>query len=548
MPKQVLGPWNNEADRQAESGAAAVKVSAQVDRQVLLGSILASSMAFIDGSALQVALPQIQSALWATAADLLWINNSYLLALAALVLAGGSLGDHLGRKRIFVGGIWVFIAGSVACGLSADVDLLIAARLLQGIGAAAMIPGSLALLSTHFGDHDRGRAIGIWSAFTAATAVAGPIIGGLLADASIWTELIGEALAAQMWRGIFFVNLPLAGIALYSLYKYASESRDDSVRGNWPDFGGALLAICSLGSISYSLINSAEEGLEQANGLILLLGLALIPLFIIWELRVKNPMMPMHLYRSPIFTGSNLITLFLYGGLQGAFLFFSLNLIQVQDYPASVAGFVGLPFVAMLILLSRPAGRFADKHGPRLPLIAGSALTGMGFLLMSLPGITEGPKDYWTTYFPGLLAVGVGMGITVAPLTAAAMGSVPKGNAGAASGINNALSRVASVLSVAALGSLALREFYISFASHLAGIDLPADTHQLLLENSSAMGNMEIPSDLPAEAYSLLRKSVELSFVDACRAAMRVAALLAWISSICAFFAIKSVRYRSNRQ
>ncbi len=560
----------------------------KIDRHVLQSSVLASSMAFIDGGALNVALPQIQSTLQTTAAQLLWINNSYLIVLAALVLPGGSLGDRLGRKRVFTWGIWIFIVGSLFCGFSANVDFLILSRILQGIGAAMMIPGSLAVLSTHFSDKERGRAIGLWSAFTAATTIAGPILGGFFADAGIWVNIVGNWAATQFWRAIFFINLPLALIALRSLRKYVAESRDESLRASWPDFGGALLLASSLGSISYSLIHSAEgrlgensstegglaenslaknslaegglvkDGLAKggaegdlmestfmgvgmgADMALLLFGLLAMGLFIIWELRIKNPMMPMRLYRSSVFTGTNLITLFLYGGLQGAFLFFSLNLVQIQDYSASIAGFAIAPFVLMLILISRAAGQLSDNHGPRLPLIVGPAFTGAGVLFMGLPGITGGAADYWVTYFPGILFVGIGMGITVAPLTAAMISSVPKENSGAASGVNNALSRIAAVLAIAFMGSLVLKNFDTSFTARIAEISLPDDTRRLLLANSSDMGNMELPSNLSAETWNALRRAVQLSFVDACRLGMWIAALLAWISSLCALFFIRT--------
>ena len=427
---------------------------------VLFATILASSMAFIDSSALNVALPAIQADLEATGIELLWIINAYLLLVASLMLVGGSLGDHFGRKRVFQTGIMVFTGASAVCGLAPGTGVLIAARAVQGIGGALMIPGSLAIIAALFPANRRGRAIGTWSAATTITTIGGPILGGALAEAGLW-------------RLIFFINLPLGLLALVALFRYVPETRDETAAHDL-DYPGALLAFLGLSGIVYGALEVGRQG--PAAGFTdpvvvgsFLAGIAALIAFVYIENRSANPLVPLHLFRSRTFSGVNLMTVFLYAALTGTFFFLPLNLVQTQNYGETMAGFALIPFTVLLALLSRWAGGLADQYGPRLFLTVGPFMVGVGWLVLSLPGVTHGPETYWGTYFPGVLIVGLGMGLTVAPLTTTVMSTAPSSHSGVAAGISNAITRSSQVLATAIMGAVALVAFN-------AALDLRSET------------------------------------------------------------------------
>ena len=413
---------------------------------VLFATISASSMVFIGQSALNVALPTVQSTLGASGADLLWIVNIFALLLGALILVGGSLGDRYGRKRIYALGIAIFGLASLACGLAPNTELLIAARAVQGFGGALMVPGSLAIISAYFDGKARGQAIGTWSAFTTVTSILGPALGGVLADVG-W------------WRGVFLVNLPLAVAALWALLRHVPESRDEEAPEQL-DYLGAALVTLSLGGIVFGATEIGRVGpAGLGNPLYLgaiLGGLGGLVWFVRHERRTPHPMLPLRLFLARNFTGANLLTLLLYGALSGALFFLPLNLVQFQGYNQTQAGLALLPWTLLIILLSRRMGTYVDEHGPRRPLILGPIIVGASMLLLAIPGVTNGFQDYWYAFLPALLLFGLGMGLVVAPLTTTVLGCVPRHNSGIASGINNAASRVASPLTVAILGSLAL--------------------------------------------------------------------------------------------
>lgn len=495
-------------------------------RWVLISTITASSMGFISGSALNVALPALQAALQIDAADMLWITSGYLMLLASLILVGGSLGDHYGRKRIFGYGIVLFIGASVACGFAQNAPVLIAARMVQGVGGALMVPGSLAIIAAYFDDQSRGGAIGLWSAFTSAATVGAPVLGGYLASVGLW-------------RGVFFINVPLALIALYAL-RFVPESKDDSQ--NTPlDIVGAVLATLGLAGISYGFIEAGRAGFNAGNLGVLAVGLLLAGVFVWWEQRTPHPMMPLALFRSPVFAGTNLLTVLLYAGLQGCLFFFSLNLIQAQGYREDAAGLAMMPFSLLLIVMSRQSGRLADRIGARLPLTLGALVTGAGFALLGVPSLTAGAGAYWTTYFPAIVLIGLGMGVLVAPLTSAVMGSVPKHNSGTASGINNAASRTAGVLAIAIMGTLMLFQFSQTLTARGAALELPADVLAALTANANELGNTQIPADVPAEQQDALTLAIRLSFVDAFRTTAWISAGMAWLSAIVAWVMLRPV-------
>ncbi len=480
-------------------------------------------MGFISGSALNVALPALQEALGANAADLLWITNIYLLLLASLILVGGSLGDHYGRKRVFGIGIVLFLIGSAISGFSPTVEFLIVARVIQGLGGAAMIPGSLAIISAYFDDDERGGAIGLWSAFTTLTTVGGPIIGGVLAENGLW-------------RGVFFINIPLGIIALWALIKYVPESYDEDAPREL-DIGGTVLATLGLAGITYGFIQAGSNGVNLVNGAALGAGIAAMIMFLITEKRSNHPMMPLSLFSSRVFSGANLLTLFLYAALQGAFFFLSFNLIQIQGYGETLAGFATLPMTILLVLLSQQAGKMADRIGPRIPLTVGPLLTGFGFFMLGIPGVTNGPSDYWVAYFPAIMLIGLGMGITVAPLTTAVMGSVPKHSSGVASGINNAISRTAGVLAIAVMGGIALLSFSEALMANTAELDISDEAREALVAQAPELGNAQVPESVTDEAMQTnVQMAINGAFVSMFRLMTWIGAGLAWISAVFAWF------------
>lgn len=483
---------------------------------ILTATILGSSMAFIDGTAVNVALPALQRDLGATVSDAQWVVEAYALLLAALILVGGSLGDHFGRRRVFCLGIGVFALASAWCGLSPGVGWLIAARALQGAGAALLVPGSLALLSASFPEEVRGRAIGTWSALTGVTAAVGPLVGGWLVDHA-------------SWRWVFFLNAPLAAaVVAIALLRVPESSDPEAARGL--DLAGTLLATAGLAGVTFGLLELPGQGPAQSLAPFALGGgVAALGGFLLVEARVKEPMMPLSLFGSRTFAGANLLTLWLYGALSAALFFVPFDLIQVRHYSALAAGAALLPMVILISLLSRWAGGLVDRLGPRLPLMAGPAIAATGFLLFSLPG-TDG--SYWTTCLPAFSLLGLGLAVSVAPLTTTVMGAVEIRHSGLASGINNAVSRVAGLLAVAAFGLLVLAVFNHRLDRRLAALGLPPAALAALSAERNRLAAATIPPALSGEQRERTRAALDDSFSDAFRVAMVAAAGLALAASL----------------
>lgn len=402
---------------------------------VLLAAILGSSMTFIDSTAVNVSLPVIQRELHTTTGQAQWVIEAYALFLSALILLGGALGDLYGRRRIFSAGIVLFALASLGCALAGNITILILARCLQGIGGALSTPGSLALISVAYDPQARGRAIGLWSGFSALTSALGPVIGGWLTE-------------DFSWRYVFVINVPIAIAVLLMLAFRVPESRDDSADRRI-DVVGAALATLGLGSLVYGLIamNAARIsflGLGALAG-----GVFLLILFVLFERRTPDPMVRCDLFASRNFSVANVYTFLLYSAIGGSLFFVPFVLIDIHHYSPIAAGAALLPFVSIVVALSRWSGGLVARIGPRTPMLVGAVLAGLGFAAYALPG-TDG--SYLTTFFPAAAILGLGAAFFVAPLTTTVMNSVPVEHAGVASGVNNAVARTAGLIGVAALG------------------------------------------------------------------------------------------------
>lgn len=428
-------------------------------RWILVATVLGSSLTFIDGSALGVALPAIQRDLGAGPAAAQWISNAYLLTLGALVLIGGAAGDRFGRRRVFLIGVVLFALSSIACGLAPTAQLLIAGRAAQGIGAALLTPGALALIGATFPQDERGAAFGAWAGAGALFGMVGPLVGGSLSDHADW-------------RFIFWINVPMAVLTVVVALKAAPESRDESARGL--DWLGALLAIGGLGALIWGLTAAPDLGWTHPGVIGGLMGGVVMLAGFLWaEAREPHPMMPLGLFRSSVFSGINLLTLLLYFALGGAMFFLPFELIRVHGWSATAAGSAMLPFAAVMGLFSGAAGRLADRFGAKLSLSLGPVLAGTGLILLALmppdAGYVAGP-------LAGMTVMAAGMTLAVGPLTAAVMGAVKEGHTGVASGVNNAVARIAGLLAVALLGLL-LSAVFVSGLG--AGVDAPDARAQL---------------------------------------------------------------------
>lgn len=491
-----------------------------VGRSVLIATILASSMVFIDSSAVNVALPTIQRELGASAAQAQWVVASYALFLAALLLVGGVLGDRFGRKRIFVLGTVLFSATSVWCGLSPNIEMLIVARSAQGVAAALLTPASLAIISAAFRDEtERGRAIGTWSGFTAITAAFGPVLGGWLVENA-------------SWRWVFFINLPLAAVVVAVALRGIPESRDEEA--GRLDIIGAVLATIGLGALVFGLIEGPVRGWGNPVVLAsLLTGVIGLVAFIGAEAKVSSPMLPLELFRSPTFGGANLLTLLLYGAFGGALFWLPFNLIQVQGYSPTEAGAALLPAILIIFAFSRRTGALIGRYGARLPLTIGPSIVALAFLLFALPG-TEG--SYWTTFFPAAIVLGIGMAITVPPLTTAVMSSVPQHQAGTASGINNAVARTAGLIAIAVFGIIVTTVFNRELTSRLDAIpNLSPATRQAVDAQRPDLAAAHPPEGTSPDTAAAIDDAIDASFVAGFRVAMVIGAAMALLGAAAAW-------------
>jgi len=500
------------------SGAQAIACQASSRRWTLAAAILGSGMAFVDGTLVNVSLPAIQRDLHASASDMQWVVEAYALFLAALLLAGGALGDRYGRRRLFAIGVALFTVASVACGFSGTVGALIGARTVQGVGAALLVPGSLSLISATFPQNERGKAIGTWSALSGITTALGPVLGGWLIE-------------RYAWNWAFWINAPL-GLALLAMCLKVPESRSHG--GAQPvDVFGASWATLGLAGAVGAFIEASQQGWASPVVITaLVIGVAALALFVRVELRTPYPMLPLGLFRNRDFLGANLLTLLLYGALGGGLYFFPLDLIQVQGYGATAAGAAMLPFIAIMFALSRWAGKLVDTFGAKLPLVVGPIVAAAGFALFAWPSIGG---SYWSTFFPATCALGLGMVITVTPLTTTVMNSVESDHAGVASGVNNAVSRAAGLLAVALFGILMAVVFEQRLTAALQapsnGAPLAPELVQAALEQRKLLAGITAPPGADEAAAATIRHATQVGFVAGFRGVMGVCALLSLLSA-----------------
>lgn len=501
-----------------ESAHASVLCAKEAAPWILAATILGSSMAFIDSTIVNVALPALQSSLGGTVTDIQWVVEAYGLLLGALILVGGSLGDLLGRRKMFLVGVAVFAVASAGCGLAANIHQLLVARAIQGLGAAFLVPGSLSIISASFDEKERGRAIGTWSGFTAITTATGPVLGGWLIEHA-------------SWRWAFFINVPIAAVVIVLSLWRVPESRD--VAGGNIDWAGALVVTIGLGGVVYGFIESASLGWNHPSvwGTLIVGCLLLIAFFFI-ESRAVFPMAPLELFRSRAFSGANLLTLFLYAALGIFFFLFPLNLIQVQHYSTTATGAAALPLILLVFLLSRWSGGLVARYGPRRPLIIGPIIMAAGFLLFIVPSVGG---SYWTMFFPAFVVLGFGLAVSVAPLTTVVMNAVDQKRAGTASGINNAIARVAGLLSIAVLGVVMVSAFRFHLNRSLLDLGIPAGTMHDLQSNEIKLAGLIIPAGTDSRMAAAIQVSIERAFIYGFRLIVLVCVGLAITSAAVAW-------------
>lgn len=506
------------------SGDVASPCAGNARNWVLAATIIGSSLAFIDSTVVNVALPALQTSFHATVVGVQWVVESYGLFLGALILVGGSLGDFFGRRRMFVLGVAIFAVASLSCGFASNIHQLIIARSIQGVGAALLVPGSLAIISASFDEKSRGQAIGTWSGFTSITTALGPVLGGWLVEHA-------------SWRWVFFINLPLAAATIAISLWHIPESR--SAAGGHVDWLGALVVFFGLGGLVIGFIEPVSLGWRHPLVLAGLIGgCACLVLFVFVEASVTSPMVPLTLFRSSTFSGANLLTLFLYAATGIFFFLFPLNLIQVQGHSPTRAGAEVLPLILLIFSLSRWSGGLVTRCGPRLPLIIGPLVVALGFTLFALPSVGG---SYWKVFFPAVLVLGFGMAITVAPLTTIVMDSVGQDRVGTASGINNAVARIAGVLAIAVLGIAMVKAFSARLNQSLQSLALPPGIVVQVQSNETKLAGLSLPAGLDAGPRAQLSEAIGKAFVSGFREVMLICAGLSVASA-----AVASVMISEN--
>ncbi len=490
-------------------------------RLILLSTILASGAGFLAGSAVPVALPRIQDEFSSALSGIQWVVNANLLALSALILIGGALGDLYGRKRIYISGLAVFTLAALASGFSPSIGILIALQGVQGIGAAMMIPQSLAIINDCFIESERGRAIGLWAGISGALAAVGPLAAGWLVD-------------TLSWHWVFFMMVPVGLAALALSVAFVPGIRPgEKYTLDWP---GGLLILIGLFGLAYGLISGPDRGWDSIIVLVsLATGAVAIAVFIYYEIHRRHPLVNLTIFRNPLVTGANVVTLFLYFGLNGVMFYTVIFLQQVLGYSPTRAGLALLPPILFIAILTGPSGILADKIGPRWQMITGPVIVAAGMALLAAAGTGSG---YFTIFLPGLALFGIGMAAVIPPLTKSAL-SVSKEFSGSASGINNVMSRVAGLLAIAVLGVIILSIFSGRLADNLSTTDLSPAQQQEITGQAEKLGGISVPDSFSGVEQQQANEAIDDSFAAGYRSTMAICAGLAFCGGIISVFLIR---------
>jgi EmrB/QacA subfamily drug resistance transporter len=491
---------------------------------ILAATILGAGLVYLDGTIITVALPQIQADFDASMSQLQWLIDIYILFLTVPILVAGSLSDRYGRKKFFAVGLTGFTLASVVCGMATEFNQLIMARIFQGISGAIMIPGSLAILNATFPPEIRGKTVGTWSAFTPVATAMGPLLGGWLVD-------------NVSWRAAFLINLPVGLMGLYLTLRYVPESKSETVPEK-QDWLGAGLITLGLGTLIFGLIEGPTRGwVDPLVWVSIVLSVICLTGFVYVETHSRHPMIPFSLFKHRVFSGVTLMTFILYFAMSGVFFFLTLNLQQIQQFSATQAGAAFMPVIILIFLLSRWSGNFADKSGPRRLMIIGPVLIAIGFFMYMTAGAAA---NYWITFLPATVVFGIGLGITVAPLTVVALGAVPIEQSGLASGVSNAVSRVATMLAVALLGFVMVLSFGASLKHETQNLPLTDGHRQFMERQALNLGGAKPPPGLATELVGAVETIIDDAFVDAFRVMMGLCGVLALVSAVVAALTISN--------
>lgn len=479
-------------------------------RLLLAATIIASGITFLFGTAITLAIPTIQAEFGSSLNSIQWLVNVYTLVLGVFIPISGSLSDRYGRKRIFMYGMVVFALGSLVSGFAQSVFQLTLLQAVQGLGAAMMIPGSLTIINVAFDKSQRGQAIGLWSGFSAGIGAFGPVLGGFL-------------IQTLSWRSIFFINVPLILIVLYIANKYVFESKSETKAPL--DIAGTISIGLALFGLTFGLVQGSVAGWTEPLVLTGLIGgLIAFVSFIFIERRAKEPIVPLDIFKIPVVRNANIVTLFLYFALFGMMFFLTLNFQQIQNFSPLIAGAGMLPPIVIITFFSGMSGKFSDRVGPRVPMAVGAFLVFLGAssLYFTSPG-----ASYFVNFLPGLVLFGVGMTLVIPALTKSAL-AVDDAHSGAASGVNNAVSRIASLVAVAVLGVISLGAFETSLADSLNSSSLTDEQRIEIASQSDKLGGIEVPEDYPVEATEI----VQSSFLDSFQLVIVIVAVLAALSAL----------------
>ena len=497
-----------------DRAGAPVAMPRSSERWVLAATIIASTMTFSDMTIVNVALPVLQHELGATFAQAQWVVESYTLVLSALLLAGGAGGDLYGRRRVFSIGMAIFAVASAACGLAPDAGMLVAARAVQGLGAALMMPGSLAILSASFPRERQGEAIGIWSASTGIAMTVAPAFGGWLID-------------ALSWHAAFLINLPLAAIAFAITLWKVPESRSDRPRRL--DLGGMVLATLGLGALTYGLIAAGERGFAAPSASVpILVGLAALAGFVVQERIARDPMVPLAFFGIPRFAVIQAFTFTLWAALQGTTFFVPFRLMQVQGFAPTEAGVALLPLVVTASILARYFGRLSDRIAPRILLVAGALLNAVGFFMLTLP---DAETPYAVGFLPALLLIGLGMGVCQVQVTVVALNAAGPANVGTSSAINNMVARAGGLIAIAVFGLVLAHGYAATLVPSLKAAGLPEAAQQAISMQRARLAATALPPGLTAADGTAAAAAIRDSFVAGYRWAMATAGIMALASA-----------------